>query len=332
MAESALSVDYAKLRRSIANVLNWKPDPGDWSTDQTARGDDMIDQALQQFYLPPPLSPGRPSHQWSFLYPVTTISTVAQYNTGTITVVAGVVTLTVAGTFPSWAANGELTVDGITYTVNTLDNDNQLTLDDLTIAADELSTYTLAQPAYDLPDDFGAIEGPLTFRPGTSSCYGPIRLLGTYEDLAARRQGYDITSRPQIAVLVPKAFDPTVGQRTQIHFWPTPDAVYQLWYRYRINPEDLSDSNKYPLGGMVHAETIRASCMAIAEQYMNDERGVQYQHFLERLAASVSHDQQATTPNSLGVDRGHDYLDDTDADLYYHGGVSYEGHTLLDLT
>lgn len=68
----------------------------------------------------------------------------AAYATGTIVVASGVVTKTGGTAFPAWAAAGSLTVGGNTYTVNTRDGDNQVTLDNLAINVGSTGTYSLA--------------------------------------------------------------------------------------------------------------------------------------------------------------------------------------------
>ena len=64
------------------------------------------------------------------------------YSTGTVTVTAGVVTLS-GGTWPAAAASGYLVVNGLQYVVSTRDNDTQLTLTDVSVTAAAGSIYQL---------------------------------------------------------------------------------------------------------------------------------------------------------------------------------------------
>ncbi len=327
MAVTILSVDFASLNRAIAHVLNW-PAYASWSAAQLATGGDILEMGLNQFYSPPPLQQGGPAHRWTFMYPTANLTTSASYSTGTVEIVSGVVALSVAGTFPSWAATGELLVGGVTYTVASRGGDNEITLDDTTDAADADAgtSYELARPIYDLPSDFAEIEGPFTYRPGTAVSWRPIRIV-SIEQIHERRQWYDRTSYPRVAAVVPKAFVKTVGQQWEVHFDPMPDAIYQLQYRYRVTPYNLDATDKYAMGGQVHAETIRASVMAAAETHNNDEQGVRWNTFMSRLSASIAHDQ-GVGPETLGVERGQSYPSG-DGDYIHRDGdeYEYEGHT-----
>jgi hypothetical protein len=68
--------------------------------------------------------------------------TITPYNTGTIAIVNGVVTLT-GGTWPSGAADDRLLVNGETYDVATRDSGTQLTLGDLTVNVGGGTSYSL---------------------------------------------------------------------------------------------------------------------------------------------------------------------------------------------
>lgn len=217
------------------------------------------------------------SDQWLFMEPNTTIDTVEVYSTGTITVSSGVVTLA-GGTFPAWAASGELSVGGTAYPVNTRDSGTQVTLDDVTVAVSSGATYSIGQSTYDLPDDFGGILGQMTYRAGDSELYPPIRILSEYQ-IRAQKQQYDAYSyRPIYAGIRVKAFVATTGTRWEIVFGPAvPDAVYNLEYTYRALPNQMTPTNKYPLGGELHSETIRIMILAAIELKKDEQAGINAQ-------------------------------------------------------
>ncbi len=56
---------------------------------------------------------------------------VVPYDTGTLEIVDGVVTLSGGGTFPAWSAGGSLTVGYKPYVIDTRDSNTQVTLEDL---------------------------------------------------------------------------------------------------------------------------------------------------------------------------------------------------------
>jgi hypothetical protein len=267
-------------------------------------------------------------HTWSFLMPVTTLTTSAPYTTGTVAITLGVVTLT-AGTFPTWAADGELIVDGVTYTVNTRDSGTQVTLNDLTVTGISGETYQLVRPRITLPDDFGSLLSAMTWRPGQPQWVGAIVQVDELH-VRQRRQFSDVTGPPQCFALCPYTFSPTTGQRWEVVFDPVPDAAYTFDYRYLARPNELSTTNLYPLGGPEHGETILASCLAIAEMRQNNTPGPMMQVFMERLAASIAMDKEVAVPVTLGVDYDRSTLDGWPADSPRIGGESIvpDGYTI----
>jgi len=305
MAESTLSITYEELQREVANVLGFGLQ--NWDDDEYAMIDRYIQSGLRMFYSPAPLD-GK-THQWSFMRPIAEITTTAPYSTGTIEIASGVVTLT-SGTFPSWAAGGDIVVNSKVYAVDTRDSDTQVTLEDTTLTVAAGATYELRRYAYDLPDDWGGIDSPVTFQPGTNSLRMPIKQVDE-NDIRIERQYDNITSWPQKFAVRVKTHDPTVGTRYEILFHPSADQAYSLQYRYKANPNNLSKTNKYPLGGFPHAETIKAACLAAVERESDEVNGPRQAYYLERLQASISIDRRENSSPFLGknLDRS-DYQSD----------------------
>lgn len=300
MAESTLSIRYEDL---VADLERYY---GIAASTETALLDRRLRDGLRRFYS---------AHDWKFLRPRATLSTVAPYSTGTVAATAGVVTLT-GGTFPSWAASGALMVNNISYTVSTRDNDTQITLEDTSVSITSGTSYELAQLYYNLPDSFsGEFLGPLTYHPGLNEGYTQIQILDE-RVLRNYRQGVDATAAPCAAAILPKTFDPTVGERWQITFWPLPDAVYQFTYRYRVHPDKLTSTNKYPWGGMWHGEAIRLAVLATAELDRNDADGPYARAFQIELARSIARDNDMS-PDFLGpmTDPGEAYFYDDNAEF-----------------
>jgi len=102
------------------------------------------------------------------------------------------------------------------------------------------------------------------------------------------------TGRPEIAAVSPVK-DTTLaeGQRFNLTYWPSPDQAYTAQVAYYVLPDALTALLPFAYGGMLHAETIRESCLAIAEERDDDTgQGVHKAKFLERLAASISADRR----------------------------------------
>jgi len=299
MAESTLSMGYAEYRAELGDYLGYGRTTGNWSAAQITQVQAHMDSGLRQFYSPPPLPTKPRGHQWTFLHPVTTIATVAAYSTGTVTSASAVVTLT-GGTFPSWAAtNGTLVVDSTEHSIASRDGDTQITLDSAPSSAFSADSYTLNHDGnYDLPDAFGSIESRFTFDAADNK-YEPLRVVNE-EQIRNMRQRPSADSWPRYAAIRPKATTGSAGLRFEVMFWPTPNAAYTLSYAYTALPGKLTTSLPYPLGGMLHAETILASMLAAAEQRANGEKGIMWNTFMERLGASIVIDGKATTASFLG--------------------------------
>jgi len=156
-------------------------------------------------------------------------------------------------------------------------------------------TTAASTATYDLPFDFGGIIGKMTFPPDTS--YPPIEIVPEVE-IRKRQQFASATGTPHLAAITPRAFTAGYGTRWQITFWPTPDRAIVLTYRYNALPDAVQD-DEYPFGGLMHAETVLESCLAVAEERANDERGIHAAAFQERLAASMAQDMR-TKPEKLG--------------------------------
>ncbi len=146
-----------------------------------------------------------------------------------------------------------------------------------------------------LPDDFGGFEGPITIL-GTSTqsriCYiiplvGEGRIRRLYVDLP------NATGQPEMAALQPlKGTTIQRGQRFQLLLYPATNQGHTLQFAYTILADCLSGTQPYAYGGMAHAETILESCLAIAEQRVDDAQSLHSAKFMERLAASISLDRK----------------------------------------
>lgn len=301
MAESTLTLSLTDFRHSVAEFLYG----GDGRYEdlipaEQDRVDRCVDDGLRQFYNPTSIGDGR-VHEWSFLRPTYDLTLNAAYTTGTVTIVAGVVTLA-SGTWPSWAASGQLMVGGIDYSVNTRDSDSQVTLDDLTVTAAAGTSYSLHQDDYDLPAGFSDFIGPLTFRQADNAWW-KVKLVGEgriryFRQL--RTYGNFSINQPWEAAIRTKAFDATVGQRSEILFWPRVVSAAVVTFMYRVRPDKLTPTNLYPYGCSDHSDTIMASMLAVAEQKEHEQRGTYWDQFQRLLQSSIALDSRSNVEQSLG--------------------------------
>ena len=238
MGESTLSVDYGALVKVIGNFVGYGRDSTKFDSKQSDDVEEILQSGYRQFLYPPPLPGSDRGHEWTFLKPVRTLSTVA--------------------------ATGD----------------------------------------YDLPDDFGGIEGPLTFEP--DEAFHSIRIVGEAWIREKRETTYatgGYTGRPPHAAVQVQRTDGSVGQRYKILFWPEPDGAYDLTYKYLALPGKLTSTLPYPYGGMAHAETLIESCLSVAESRLDDEFGLHNQLFLKQLGASISIDSRHQRAEFLGYNK-----------------------------
>lgn len=141
---------------------------------------------------------------------------------------------------------------------------------------------------YDLPDDFGGMNGD--FHYDADECRTSIRRipLATLLDM---RSTNDYDGYPNFFAIRFKSSDGTTGQRQEALFYPTPDAVYTLHYAYNAYQGVLSDEAPYPLGGMQMSEVYKESCLAAAEARNDDAPGVHTQQFERLLIDAVARDR-----------------------------------------
>lgn len=146
-----------------------------------------------------------------------------------------------------------------------------------------------------LPDDFGGVEGLPTANPTSSTTQSswPINVVGEQVVREKYTRYPSATGRPELVAVEPLAGTSGYeGQRFRLAIYPEPDQDYNLTLTYYVNPDYLTGSKPYAMGGPQHAETILESCLAIAEQRLDDRSGVHTAQFLVRLAASIQADRK----------------------------------------
>lgn len=264
-----------------------------FSVDQTSDITDCMNDAMRRVYA---------AHAWSFLRPVKDVTTTAPYATGTITIAAGVVTLT-GGTFPSWAAAGVIKVSDDYYSVASRDSNTQITLDDTSVTVASAASYELARPEIPLEDEFDAVAGDsdLTYYPSPDYWYPPVKWLhdATIRQLEGNNPEFD---RPVFYSVRTVEFDPTIGSRKVLALYPTPDEAYTLRVPMILRPLLLDATNLYPIGGEVLSQVILEACLAAAEHNFEEREHVHEKRFQELIGLAIRDDQERSSPTSLGPD------------------------------
>jgi hypothetical protein len=336
MAEADLSLLYREIYHTVARFVFSTADPGDAGAPALGGSDvehtikRIMKRGLMQFYAPPPLEGEQMSHVWSFLRPTTTI-TVGQRPSGNHTTApGGGTTLTDTSAtfttgFPDDTLVGKIITStdastGTTYS-NTVASVTDATHLEATANFNAAlsstdDTYYITVDGYNMPDAFGGIDGPLHFE--TPTVYPPLQITSPRRIESFLQDSTQITTyRPTYAAFRPyqtaTISSTAESTRYELMLWPQPDADYVLKYRYYalITTAALQDADTdtelgfYPPGLAIHSETIVASCLAIAEHYVDPQRRSfrEQEHWKERLAASVKMDRQLHGPDNLGYDR-----------------------------
>ena len=295
-----------------------------FSSDQTTDIEECIEDGLRDVYG---------AYSWSFFRPLQDITTTAPYATGTVTIASGVVTLS-GGTFPSWAADGLFKVSDGYHSVASRDSNTQVTLDATTVTAAAGSTYELGRPELPMDACFEAVDdkhSDLTYYPGQNERYPPVRILHD-QNIRTKQQDNPYYDRPIYYSVRTAEFDPTVGSRKRLAFYPTPDAAYVLRVPMILRMTMIDVTNQYPVGAEMLSQVITESCFAAAERiYDNKDEGLHTKRLMKLLPLAIHADMERSTPTSLGPDnpRGDGYYDsEHQARAVRMGALTLDGDTL----
>lgn len=302
MAASTLTLVRDDLLKAIGNMLGRGIDITNWDdADFTTRVNMCVDIGCRWVYEPDLLPNEAQVHMWSFMQPkLTSFNLNAPYATGTVTIVAGVVTG--SGTvFPSWAADAELVVNDVSYSVATRTSGTELVLDDTSVTAAAGTAYTLQQFDYVLPELFGGFRGDLFLDQSSDTIGHVLQRADKQELLGLQKSGIaDFASQPCRFAIFAADQTGAADQRWMITLWPIADAAYTISGFYTINPYQLTSSLPYPMGGLPLSECLREAVMGAAELEFKGEAGIHLQMFQRRLTAAISYDRQVSNPGIIG--------------------------------
>ncbi len=301
MAESTLTLKRNDLLKAVGNMLGMGIDITSWDANFATRADMVVDIGCRWVYEPEVLPNEAVAHVWSFMQPKYMNFALNQpYSTGDITIVSGVVTG--SGTdFPDWAADAELVVDDVSYSVASRSSGTSLTLDDTSVNASAGSSYTLQQVDYRLPELFGGITGKVFLNQSVTSIGQVLQRADKQDLLEYQKSGTaDFAAQPTRYAIFAADQTGSADQRWLLTVWPLPDAAYTLSFFYTINPYQLTSSLPYPMGGLPLSECLREAVLAAAEIEFQGAFGVHNQLFRQRLVTAVYRDRQRSNPGNLG--------------------------------
>lgn len=308
---STLMLTFGKLRAEVQRYMGFGRGT-DWDTLTTdAQGDvlSVIERGLRQFYNPTPLPNESSAHEWSFLRGFGVVTTAAPHSSGTISTSS--TSVTGSGTnFTVLMVGRTIYANGESRLISGYVNPSLITVDrEFSSNLTAGTTYEIYDFDHELPADFGGLKGQVTYEDGEGNV--PLQWINESAIRIMRSEQSIRKDEPEYFALVPKTVvaGTTSQQRFELTVWPAPDAVYDLHFAYTVmtdsisdDPSSNADDNNYPVGAMVHSETILASCLAVAEQMIDEfnNPGKMQARFIERLAASISYDRRNALPDGFG--------------------------------
>ena len=174
----------------------------------------------------------------------------------------------------------------------------------LDIVADDTATT--------LPEDFGAIHGMVS-RSAASQRLGLEEV--SPDEIRRRRAVNDVPSIPFLYALSPVEFVAADGQTWEMLVYPTSDSAITLAFQYRRAANLLDDAADFPLGGALHSMTILQAAYMVWEQEKHGDAQVEEKKFQQRLAASITIDNDLR-PNIIQAGRDkHAHVNLTTIDL-----------------
>lgn len=163
-------------------------------------------------------------------------------------------------------------------------------------------TTVSGQDVVQMPAGFTMLDGDMTYSEDQSVGLSYVKFVG--EEMVRKNQSRldSLTGHPQM-VAIRKSNAVSAGpNQYEAVLWPTPNAVYELEYRYRIDPVMLvmSGDGSVPGGGQVHHQALIESCLLSCDEMMKRDSRQRAERFRELLYASVGFDRQMSTPANLG--------------------------------
>lgn len=137
----------------------------------------------------------------------------------------------------------------------------------------------------ELPEDFSALDGPLTYASGDE------RRIELISEHRLRSMQSTTTGQPLYCAL--RHLEGAYSLSFERPF----DADYELTFRYRLNPRRLATNASIPLGGEVHHQSILEAVLCAAE-LMKGGPGPHAQVYAELLLASIARDKELQVSNA----------------------------------
>ena len=228
------------------------------------------------------------AHRWRHLETPHRIVTNARYDTGTVEVVDGVVTLT-GGTFPADSDDYVfLPAAGGVYEIASRDSDTQITLQDTSLGISSGASYDMDRIQYDLPSGFVAFLGPITIENSSDAELREVPVLPEWTVRGVGSRDRVRTDRPEMFTVIQTVDSDTAIFTPQIRVYPIPDQQYTLTMRVRIEPGDgLGSTN---IAHEAFSGLMRLAILAAGEEMYVPEQNTFRSEFMRVLPDFVRRD------------------------------------------
>lgn len=289
---ASLGISRSEVYANLATVLGINRVSSSWDAQTLSDVQRVWRMGVRKFIA---------SNDWKHLEETHTFVIPAVYETGTVTVVDGVVTLA-GGTFPSWAANAVfLPDDGGVYEVSTRDGDTQLTLLDTSLDLAALSEFELRQTRFDLPSHFARVLEPFTIENSRYEELEEIPILPEWTLRGVGGREVPRLDRPEAFTTFQDVDEATNTFTPYLKVWPIPDAQYTVSGTIGVMIDDtLSQIESVVICNPLFSELLQESILAAGEQlYHSGEQNIHTQNFEKWLPAFVQKDRMLRGVRSL---------------------------------
>jgi len=281
---ATLSLTNAELYAELGRMLGISRTSSDWDSVTAADVDRIVRSGRRRFFS---------ANKWKFLVQDTDLTLIAPIETGTVTVVSGVVTFAGAAALPSDVDTHYLFEPdgGGVYNIASRGSDTELTLEDTSLSADALTTFVLYKFKYDLPSAFAGWEGPISIENYDGFQLNESRNFPEYVLRAFANRDRSRTGRPELFSIVSTTDSETAIATHLFQVFPLPDQLYVIKGRHKIAAGDTLDAAESAISAdPVFTECYKESVLAAAEVIGFGQPGSHTARFQELLPEAVRQD------------------------------------------
>lgn len=297
MSEPTLAISYTDILTILGYEAGYGRTSNSWDTQQAATIQQALEDGQRMYYFPAPIAPA-PAHQWSWLKPTVSLTLwpdVAVSATVTVTIsgaTSGIRTVTATGGTPfvaSMVGSTIIITDVGSYEIVAYTSTSEIIIAYTGSApSGSTKTFSIASGNYQMPDDYGGIEGVMTFSPDNWNSDIAIVPEGR---IRRYRADSNTSGIPAFAAIRPKQ-NPTSqiltqSQRHEMMVYPKPDQSYDVYFKQVLIVPKISALRPYPYGGAPYAQFFKACCCAALETLVGAGRGPKYAVMQTELAAAI---------------------------------------------